>query len=300
VPQREPPRETDSDVPDGFEFLNRPSSEPTPQSVASPAGGRQVQWVLALAVLVVIAVAVVVAVRALPDAATTSSPVGEPTRSAPEPSPSTDREPSGAPRPSQPPDPSDGLAIQVLAQLDVKGRAPTTGYEREQFGPDWADVEDNGCDTRNDVLERDLVRIVTDTDDSCLVQSGTLLDPYSGQQIDFIRGWETSFAVQIDHVVALSNAWQTGAQYWKPRKRLRFANDPLNLLAVDGELNLQKSDGDAATWLPPSKPYRCEYVARQIAVKSKYGLWITPPERDAMARILSTCPDQDLPVASLP
>jgi hypothetical protein len=95
--------------------------------------------------------------------------------------------------------------------------------------------------------------------------------------------------VQIDHVVPLADAWQKGAQQWSPAKRIDFANDPLNLLAVDGPTNQAKSDGDAATWLPPNKAYRCAYVTRQVAVKARYGVWVTQAEHDAIARILSRC-----------
>jgi hypothetical protein len=104
--------------------------------------------------------------------------------------------------------------------------------------------------------------------------------------------------VQIDHVVALSDAWQKGAQQLSAETRRAFANDSLNLLAVDGATNQGKGDGDAATWLPPNKPYRCSYAARQVAVKAKYGLWVTSPERDALGRILATCPSQRLPVVA--
>lgn len=187
--------------------------------------------------------------------------------------------------------PDDGtLAMTALEQLVVKGRAAKTGYEREQFGGDWTSID--GCDTRNIILARDM-RDITVAD--CEVQHGILDDPYTGSTIDFVRGPSTSAEVQIDHVVALSNAWQTGAAYWEYDKRVAFANDPLELLAVDGDANQQKSAGDAATWLPPYKPFRCQYVARQIAVKAKYNLWITSPEYDAMARILQMCPAQTLP-----
>ena len=138
--------------------------------------------------------------------------------------------------------------------LDVKGRAPKTGYDRDQYGPAWKDVDRNGCDTRNDILRRDLTAIVLKpSTQDCVVATGTLQDPYSGRAIDFVRGQETSSAVQIDHVVALSDSWQKGAQAWDATRREAFANDPLNLLAVDGPLNMQKGDGDAATWLPPNK-----------------------------------------------
>jgi hypothetical protein len=183
-------------------------------------------------------------------------------------------------------------ALEVLATLPVKGRAPKTGYSRDQFGPAWADADHNGCDTRNDMLRRDLetIALKPGTRD-CVVLSGVLNDPYTAAAINFLRGNATSTAVQIDHVVALSDAWQKGAQQLSPGQRLSFANDPLNLLAVDGPANMSKSDGDAATWLPPNKSYRCDYVARQISVKSSYGLWVTQAEHDAMVRVLSDCPN---------
>ena len=188
-------------------------------------------------------------------------------------------------------------AEQALDSLAVKGRASKTGYARDQFGQRWADLNRNGCDTRNDILKRDLSSIVFKAKtNNCVVLSGTLIDPYSGKTINFVRGNVTSMAVQIDHVVALSNAWQTGAFKLSIETRTQFANDPLNLLAVDGSLNEQKGDGDAATWLPPLKSYRCKYVARQIAVKAKYGLWVTPPEKSTMKSILAKCPKETLPI----
>ena len=183
-------------------------------------------------------------------------------------------------------------AQQVLETLPVKGRAPKTGYSRDQFGPAWFDVDGNGCDTRNDVLRQQLT---FRSENGCLVETGHLDDPYTGTGIDFVRGISTSTAVQIDHVVALSDAWQKGAQELSAEQRLEFANDPLNLQATDGPTNQQKSDGDAATWLPPNSAYRCEYVARQISVKAAYALWVTQAEHDAMASILGSCAGQPAP-----
>jgi len=181
-------------------------------------------------------------------------------------------------------------ASEVLAGLPVKGRAPKTDYSRDQFGQTWADVDRNGCDTRNDILKRDLTDLVFKAGTrNCLVLSGTLVDRYSGETINFVRGNVSSMEVQIDHVVALSNAWQTGAFKLSAGQRTALANDPINLFAVQGKLNSQKSDGDAATWLPPLKSFRCAYVSQQIAVKAKYGLWVTPPEKAAMVSILSKC-----------
>ncbi|GAA1864636.1 hypothetical protein GCM10009836_51240 [Pseudonocardia ailaonensis] len=190
-----------------------------------------------------------------------------------------------------------GAAADVLAALPVKGRAPKTGYDRDAFGPAWSDVDRNGCDQRNDVLARDMTgeTFKPGTHD-CVVLTGTLADPYTGKKIAFTRGQGTSEAVQIDHVVALSDAWQKGAQQLDAPTRKNLGNDPLNLLAVDGPTNMGKGDGDAATWLPPQRSSRCDYVARQVAVKKKYALWVTQAEHDAIASVLSGCPGQSIPV----
>ena len=182
-----------------------------------------------------------------------------------------------------------GPAVVALESLEVKGRAPKTGYDRDQFGDGWSYV--NGCTTRHIILYRDLTEAVLD--ESCRVTSGVLKDPYSGNIITFTR--EDSDAVQIDHVVALSDAWQKGAQQLTFEQRVQLANDPLELLAVDGTLNQQKADADAASWLPPLKEYRCPFVSRQIAVKQKYHLWVTQAEKDAMLGVLAGCPNQLLP-----
>ncbi|MPQ97886.1 DUF1524 domain-containing protein [Modestobacter sp. I12A-02628] len=180
-------------------------------------------------------------------------------------------------------------ALALLATVPVKGRAPRTGYERETvFGPAWADVDGNGCDTRNDVLARDLTQVVLD-DDGCTVLTGRLADPYTGAEIAFSRGVSTSSQVQVDHVVPLSDAWQKGAQQLSQAEREALANDPLNLMAVDGRTNESKGDGDAATWLPPRRAGWCTYVTRQVQVKAGYRLWTTAAEHDRIAAVLTDC-----------
>ena len=193
---------------------------------------------------------------------------------------------------TQPKPAAAGTALAAIPRLTVKGRAPKTGYTRDQFGQTWFDTDRNGCDTRNDTLRRDLSS--RQMKNACKVLAGTLApDPYTGTSIRFVYGGASE--VDIDHVVALSDAWQKGAAGWPAGKRLALANDPLNLLAVDASTNRSKGDGDTATWLPPNKAYRCTYVARQVAVKGKYGLWVTSAERDAMIRVLSSCPTMPLP-----
>ena len=196
--------------------------------------------------------------------------------------------------------PDTGSAIGTLAGLVVKGKGPMTGYDRVgDFGPAWTDDNDNplgrnGCDTRNDILARDMTGDKF-TSGHCVVAAGALADPYTGRVIAFVRGARTSSAVQVDHVVALGNVFVSGGPQLTARQRVNIANDPLNLLAVDGPANEAKSDGNAAEWLPPNKAFRCSYVARQIAVKIKYHLSVTQPEKDAMARVLTGCPGQPVP-----
>ena len=215
----------------------------------------------------------------------------------PSPTPSVSDSFTPAPEPTQTtdviPKKKRGEALRALAKLPIKGRAPKTGYSREMFSDDWDYY--NGCDVRNRILARDLVQYNYRSGSNCIIETGVLQDPFTGQVIAFVRGVRTSLDVQIDHVVSLSDAWQKGAQQLSSYQRFMIYNDPLNLLAVWGPANSQKSDADAASWLPSNKSFRCSFVARQIAVKVKYQLWVTQAEHDAMTRVLATCPKKGLP-----
>ena len=228
----------------------------------------------------------------------------EPERSVPTPSVTETLEPSVSESAAPEPTPSDSPtaepnasasspALTALSAIPIKGRAPKTGYNRDLFASDWD--YSFGCDMRNKILRRDFIEFQFRSDSSCVIATGILLDPYTGQTINFVRGVGTSNEVQIDHVVAVSDAWQKGAQQLSSAQRYAFYNDPLNLLAVSGSANAQKSDSDAASWLPSNKAYRCAFVARQVAVKISYNLWVTQAEHDAISRILRDCPDQSLP-----
>jgi len=188
-------------------------------------------------------------------------------------------------------------AADVLATLAVKGRSAATGYRRGAFLPDgWADLDRDGCSTREEILQRDLTRTTRKRSGRCeVVASGLLADPYSGRSVGFTRGPRTSAAVQVDHVVSLGDAWVTGARSWTAQQREAFANDPLEQLATTAAQNEAKGSSDAASWLPPNKAFRCAYVARQVAVKARYGLWVTPAEQAAVARVLDSCPDRTVP-----
>lgn len=191
-------------------------------------------------------------------------------------------------------------ARALLTTLPVREHAPRVGYGREQFGPVWADADRNGCETREDVLRRDLTDVTLKPGArECVVVSGILLDPYTGTRFRFEKGGGGS-QVDVDHVVALGNAWDTGAAQWPFRKRVALANDPLNLLAAQAAANRAKGDSDAAQWLPPDPRAHCMYVARQVAVKAKYGLSVTSAEQEAMARVLADCPEEPAPVGEAP
>jgi hypothetical protein len=209
------------------------------------------------------------------------TPPASPTTSAPSPTASPTAEQQAG----------SGTALAALGLLAVKGRAPMTGYDRDRFGPAWLDADRNGCDTRNDVL-REHLSAVTIEGNGCVVATGAYDDPYTGARIDYRQG--DGFLIDIDHVVSLGNAWATGAFRWDITTRAALANDPLNLLPADASANRQKGDGDAATWLPANTSFRCRYVSRQVSVKSKYGLWLTAPEKAASERVLASCPGQPL------
>ncbi len=237
----------------------------------------------ALGTLVVVAVAVALFVASGRGASVDPGSAGTATSGAAAPTAGA----SGAP--PAPASVDAAAARTLLGGLAVRPWATGARYDRTaDFGDAWIDVDRNGCDTRNDVLARDLSGVRRSS--TCKVLSGLLTSPYSGARISFVKGPRTSELVQIDHVVALSDAWRTGAQNLSPEQRVAFANDPLELLAVDGASNDDKGSQDASAWLPANAGYRCAYVTRQIRVKAKYRLWVTPSERGALLRVLSGCP----------
>lgn len=183
--------------------------------------------------------------------------------------------------------------LDTLAVVDDP--KPASRYDRDAFGFRKTDDDGDGCDVREAVLARDMTDVTYTKPGGCKVKTGVLNDPYTGKVIDFTRGVKTSTAVQIDHVVALENAWQSGASTWDTATRYRFGNDTYNLLAVDGPANEDKGNASAAYWLPSNKAYQCPYVARQIGVKAKYGLSVTSEEKRAMKGVLHGCPGQGVP-----
>ncbi len=190
-------------------------------------------------------------------------------------------------------DPGYDDARRILEALPVKGWDRVQDFKRYRFGERWSDDVDvefghNGCNTRDDILRRDLTQVELRRG-TCLVQRGVLHDPYSGETIAFLRGPETSEAVQVDHLVSLADAWYKGARTWDERRRRDFANDPRNLLAVSAQANFDKAFRDAAGWLPANAAFECEFVARQITVKTAYGLWVSSNEKTAMHRVLRHC-----------
>ena len=188
-----------------------------------------------------------------------------------------------------------GNKVDPAAVNEALAATPTTSdvrippYDRAAFGPSWADTDHNGCDTRNDVLNRDLTS-VTHTSGDCVVKTGVLADPYTGATINFLRGVNTSRTVQIDHIVPLGLAWMMGAASWNDDKREAFANDQAELLAVDGPSNGTKSDKGPSQWLPANRAYQCMYVAKFVYVAVTYSLSITAADKGAISSALTTCP----------
>ncbi len=181
-------------------------------------------------------------------------------------------------------------ALEVLDSIPVAERTEWDGpFDRAaSFGDGWADLDGDGCNTRNETLEAQLEQVQL-LRDNCRVDTGVLEDPYTGETVTFQRGKHSSERVQIDHVVALYNAWRTGAQDLSYDQRVALANDPLNLQATQDWVNDEKMSSDASQWLPPDETYHCTYVSRQIAVKATYHLWVTEAEDAAMREVLAGC-----------
>ncbi|MCU1438519.1 MAG: endonuclease [Naasia sp.] len=176
--------------------------------------------------------------------------------------------------------------VQALPAID----GTATGYERDLFGAGWRDPDRNGCDARNDTLARDLTAVIfKEGSQDCVVLAGALDDPYTGTIIDFRRGQGTSELVQIDHVVPLSWAWRQGAGAWAEEQRIAFANDPDNLLAVDGSTNASKSDSGPSEWLPPDADFACDYARLFTAVLVEYRLGVGVADRAALEDLAVRC-----------
>ncbi|GAA1750036.1 HNH endonuclease family protein [Kocuria aegyptia] len=277
----------------------QPPPDPGRTAFTAHPGFRSGRWLVAVPAHLTMVGGVLAAAFALAP----SAPVAEsapmppaaavgPTTPPPFPSPTPeDRLVTASPEPTERWASSSALA--ALDGLEVAARGSTAGYDRYARFGDWIDDDGNCVTTRDEILARDLTDV--DSDDGCRVESGMLDDPYTGTSISFTRGVTTSSDVQIDHVVAAGNAWASGARSLSQTERVEFYNDPLNLLAVAGAVNASKSDSAADEWLPPEESFHCEYVATQIAVKAKYGLQVTAPEKAAMHEVLSACPDQELP-----
>jgi hypothetical protein len=174
----------------------------------------------------------------------------------------------------------------LIGKLTTKGRGPKTGYDRDRFGYAWMDTADgvpfarNGCDTRNDLLKRDGESVGFRKGSDCVVVTMTLHDPYTGRTIHWTKSHAAT--VQIDHVMPLSYDWQMGAAHWTKDRRGEIANDPLNLIPVDGPANSAKGDSGPATWLPPSQNIRCAYSVRFAQFSLKYRLPVTSADKQMM------------------
>jgi hypothetical protein len=188
---------------------------------------------------------------------------------------------------------SDVLAgVAVLPQ-----RTHRYDYRRAAFGDAWDDDNDaplghNGCDTRDDILDRDLVDKTYVSIKRCpnAVATGTLHDPYTNATVAFQRGAKVGEAVQIDHIVPLAYAWDMGAYSWPQPERLRFANDPANLLAVQGQANQDKGDSPPAQWMPPNTAFACQYAMQFIAVLRGYQLPVDQASAGVLRQAAATCP----------
>nr|BFF08919.1 hypothetical protein GCM10025699_02220 [Microbacterium flavescens] len=206
--------------------------------------------------------------------------------------PSPDAVPSPTPTAAATQGATDTVAQTRLLLNDipiVDGRSEAR-YYRDAFGETWYDVDGNGCRTRDDILGRDLTNpTFKPGTNECGVKSGVLTDPYSGVVVDFVSGWDTSQLVPVDHIVALAWAWRQGADDWTAAQRLKFANDPINLVATTREMNDEKLDHGPSQWAPPLQASRCDYVVRWVTVLGVYELGVNAADKAAAESVLDQC-----------
>ncbi|MGC5225167.1 HNH endonuclease family protein [Micromonospora sp. DT81.3] len=184
--------------------------------------------------------------------------------------------------------PEASAALEQLEQLTIDEPEKANTYDRDLFGQRWADVDRNGCDTRNDMLARDLIDIVTKPGtNGCVVLYGILHDAYTGETVIFERRSEGFQPVQADHLVPLAYAWSQGAHEWTPELRQQFANDPANLQITT--VNQAKGDSGPTEWTAPDESYRCTYAARFVFVLTAYGLTIPVADHNTLTAQLASC-----------
>ncbi|MFT4280336.1 HNH endonuclease family protein [Microbacterium sp.] len=257
---------------------------------ASRRGVPATLWIVTAVVTIAMLVVVGVLAWAIALGVADAQPAAPPPRPA-APAPPSDAATSSPP--STPPSAGDDDLAAVLSTLPIADDEAVGQYFREQFGQAWYDQDRNGCDTRNDILRRDLSDVVTkEGTRDCKVLTGVLDDPYTGERVDFVAGADTSALVQIDHVIPLSWAWRHGAERWTFEQRQEFANDPSNLRATAGAINQSKSDSGPSEWMPPQEASLCDYAETWIETLATWKLSLSGADRDALAGALTTCPGE--------
>ena len=187
------------------------------------------------------------------------------------------------------------MTLPQLLGLLVTAPEDRSGYDRDLFRH-WIDADGDGCDTRREVLIDEAV-VAPTVGGGCSLTGGQWLSAYDGLILT------DASQLQIDHVVALAEAWDSGASAWTPDRRMRFANDldvPWALIAVSGASNQSKSDHDPAEWLPPNPGDLCPFVSAWIAIKVRWQLSVDQLERDALTGLVGDCPGVQMPYEPIP
>ncbi|WP_327436593.1 MULTISPECIES: HNH endonuclease family protein [unclassified Streptomyces] len=177
-------------------------------------------------------------------------------------------------------------------RVDDEGR---TGYTRSSF-KHWNSGElADGCNTRNEVLLAEAITAPA-VGAGCKLTGGVWLSYYDGQQVT------DPGALDIDHMVPLAEAWDSGASAWTPARREAYANDQgaaTSLVAVTARTNRQKSDQDPAEWLPPAPEAQCRYVGEWVATKLRWQLSADAIELEAL-KVFADGPCEDTVVSYQP
>lgn len=252
-----------------------------------------------IAAAAVVAIAAAVLIPHVGSLATTT-----PTPTTPQAAPTPVAEPVPSSPPTTPSPIADDAAVEyaqaavhaaALSVIDPSAWIPD--YRREEFGPRWPDLDGDGCNERQEVLQRDLDNVVLAAD-GCRVLTGTLHDPYTGTTILFQHdevadpGNPGSQGVPIDHIISLAQAWRGGAWAWSDEQRIEFANDLDGLIAVDGSANSGKGDSGPSSWLPPNPSYVCPYALQVTQIATQWQIAVTPDDQATLVDVLTTCANE--------
>ncbi len=180
-----------------------------------------------------------------------------------------------------------GVLEEKVSSLKVRRNEKSIPeYSRDSLPTDWKDLDGNGCNTREDILKK-YTSEYTGRFDGCKIKSGKFYDYYNGKFLRYDKSVDTGGGIQIDHIVAIGNAWISGGYKWGKDEWISYINDEEVLIPTSSKTNREKSDKDITEWKPANNSYLCTYAEKQVEIKDKYKLTVTEKEKAELKSILN-------------